>query len=91
MGVNKTLIGTASAAALAFGLVACGDADVSTDTAFCQIDETEKYPVRIISASDGALLREGTEKAFPVDRTAGTCAVPTDNKSGNYFIFKIKP
>ncbi|AGH98467.1 hypothetical protein [Micavibrio aeruginosavorus] len=90
MSVNKKLIGATSAFALACGLVACGDSEISADTAFCQIDESAKYPVQIISAFDGALMREGTEKAFPVDREAGTCSVPQDNKSGSYFIYQLK-
>ncbi|WP_435641325.1 hypothetical protein [Micavibrio aeruginosavorus] len=90
MSANNKLIGAASVFALACGLVACGDSDVSADKAFCQIDNDAKYPVQIISAFDGALLREGTEKAFPVDRDAGTCSVPQDNRSGSYFVYQLK-
>lgn len=89
---QKIFAGTASAFALAAGLHACGligDVEVDVRKAFCEVKEDAKYPVRIIDAEDGSILREGGFKRFEMDDEKRTCLYR--EKSGDGFIYQMKP
>ncbi len=85
---KKSVASLASSFALAIGLTGCGETIISADSAFCVIDDSAKYPVRVVAADDGRVLREGGYKRFEIDRDAGTCTYRT---SDDAFRYKMKP
>ena len=88
MNNTHKLAGAASILALAFGLSAC-DVNVDLDKAYCDIDDGAKYPVRVIDAKDGSIIREGGYKRFDIDHAARTCTYMEN--SGDAFVYKMKP
>lgn len=89
MNAKTKLATIASSFALAVGLTGCGDAHISPEQAYCEFDDSAKYPVRIVDAQENYIIHEGGYKRFEIDEKAGTCTYR--HNSGDGFVYSMKP
>lgn len=89
MSVKTRFAAAATSLALATGLAACGDVEITAGRAYCEIKPEARYPVRIVDADEGYIIHEGGYKRFEIDAEKRTCTYV--HNSGDAFVYRMKP